>query len=44
MKTTTHLLVKMTDRLEHGHRLRMMQMLCPRNADAEELAPFQDHQ
>ena len=43
-KTKTHLVVRVTERLEHWHRLRVMQMLCPRSADAEELTTKQEHQ
>ena len=37
MRTTTHLVVRVTGLLEHRHRLRV-KMLWPRSADAEELA------
>ena len=43
MRTTTHLVVRMTGLLEHRHRLRVMQMLCPRSADAEEFTTNQGH-
>ena len=43
MTTTRHLVVRVTERLEHQHHLRAMQMQCPRSADVEELAANQDH-
>ena len=43
-KTKTHLVVRVTERLEYWYRLRVMQMLCPRSADAEELTTKQEYQ
>ena len=39
----THSVVRVTERQEHQHHLRVMQMLCATSADAEELTTNQDH-
>ena len=44
MNTKTHAVVRVTERLEHRHRLRALQSVYPRTEDAEELTTSQDRQ
>ena len=36
-------MVRVTERLEHRHRLKVMQILCTTSADAEELTANQEN-
>ena len=40
-RTTTHPMVRLTERLAHRHRLSVMQMLCARSANAKQVTTDQ---